>query len=198
MSEPRLLLCDLDSTLAVKWEPELLPGRAAALARASWPVAIVTNQGGVQAGEYWRQREPERGARYPTVTSLQQRLEAVTAALPQVQAIYLAFYVGHDEYGNPAQRDDVMVTLSTGVPFHGSWSPGWRKPNGGMICQACRDFGIDPREAWFLGDADDDRDAAATLGVPYSRIDTAAWDEAFLLQTWEAILARRRRPPTAG
>jgi histidinol phosphatase-like enzyme len=191
MNEPRLLLCDLDSTLAVKWEPELLPGRAAALARAGWPVAIVTNQGGVHAGQYWREREPERGRRYPTVASLQERLEAVTAALPQVQAVYLAFYVGHEEYGYPAEREDVVVKLASGVPFHGSWSPGWRKPNGGMLCQACRDFGIDPRQTWFLGDAEDDRDAAATLGVPFLRVGETAWDEAFLLQEWETIQSGR-------
>jgi histidinol phosphatase-like enzyme len=191
MKEPKLLLCDLDSTLAVKWEPALLPGRAAALAEAGWPVAVITNQGGVHAGYHWRQHEPDRGARYPTVGSLRERLEAVTAALAQVQAVYLAFYVGHDEYGLPAQHDDVRVKLETGVPFHGSWSPGWRKPNAGMICQACRDFDVDPRESWFLGDADDDRDAAATLGVPFLRVGETAWDEGFLLEQWETLQTKR-------
>jgi histidinol phosphatase-like enzyme len=184
---PKLLLCDLDSTLAVKWQPELLPGRAQALARAGWPVAIVTNQGGVHAGHHWRQHEPDRAERYPTVASLQARLEAVTTAIPEVRAVYLAFYVGHDEYVLPADRDDVIVKLESGVPFHGSWSPGWRKPNGGMICQACRDFGVDPREAWFLGDAEDDRNAAATLGVPFARVQETAWDERFLVEQWARL-----------
>jgi histidinol phosphatase-like enzyme len=191
MDEPKLLLCDLDSTLAVKWEPELLPGRAAALARAGWPIAIVTNQGGVHAGFHWREEDPARGARYPTVDSLQSRLDAVTAALPQVRAVYLAFYVGHDEYALPASSDDVRVELDTGVPFHGSWSPGWRKPNGGMLCKACRDFGIDPREAWMLGDAEDDRNAAATLGVPFLPVDEEPWTEDFLRAQWERLQVRR-------
>lgn len=190
MKEPKLLLCDLDSTLAVKWEPELLPGRAQALARAGWPVAIVTNQGGVHAGYHWEQVEPERAARYPTASSLRVRLEQVSAALPQVKAVYLAFYVGHDEYMLPERRDDVITTLDTGVPFHGSWSPGWRKPNGGMLCQACRDFGIDPREAWMLGDAEDDRNAAATLGMPFGPVTEAVWPEGFLIEEWERLHAR--------
>jgi histidinol phosphatase-like enzyme len=187
MKSPKLLLCDLDSTLAVKWEPELLPGRAEALARAGWPVAIVTNQGGVHAGYHWGQHQPERAERYPTIASLQARLEVVTRSLPQVKAVYLAFFVGHEEYGLPAERDDVLAPLSSGVPFHGSWSPGWRKPNGGMICQACRDFGIDPREAWFLGDAEDDRNAAATLGVPFFRIEEGVWEESFLVDQWQKL-----------
>lgn len=187
MRAPKLLLCDLDSTLAVKWEPQLLPGRAEALARAGWPVAIVTNQGGVHAGFHWRQKEPERGERYPTVESLRERLNAVTAALPQVKAVYLAFYVGHDEFALPAERDDVRIYLASDVPFHGSWSPGWRKPNAGMLCQACRDFDVDPREVWFLGDAEDDRDAAATLGMPFSRITEAAWAESFLVEEWQKL-----------
>ena len=187
MDEPRLLLCDLDSTLAVKWKPELLPGRAGALARAGWPIAIVTNQGGVHAGYHWRQEEPERGARYPTVASLRERLDAVTAALPQVRAVYLAFYVGHDEYALPASRDDVRVELDTGIPFLGSWSPGWRKPNGGMLCQACRDFGIDPRDACMLGDAEDDRNAAVTLGVPFLPVGEEPGNEDYLLAQWERL-----------
>ena len=189
MKAPKLLLCDLDSTLAVKWEPALLPGRAEALALAGWPVAIVTNQGGVHAGYHWRKKEPERGERYPTVESLRERLEAITAALPQVQAVYLAFYVGHDEFELPPERDDVRFRLAGGVPFHGSWSPGWRKPNAGMLCQACRDFDVDPREVWFLGDAEDDRDAATTLGMPFSRITEAAWEERFLVAEWMKLEA---------
>lgn len=187
MKAPKLLLCDLDSTLAVKWEPELLPGRAEALARAGWPVAIITNQGGVHAGYHWRKEEPERGERYPTIPSLQARLEAITTTLPQVQAVYLAFYVGHDEYALPSERNDVIVMLDSGVPFHGSWSPGWRKPNGGMLCRACCDFDVDPRDAWFLGDAEDDRNAAATLGVPFSRITETAWEESFLVEQWRKL-----------
>lgn len=195
MKEPKLLLCDLDSTLAVKWEPELLPGRAQALAWAGWPVAIVTNQGGVHAGHHWQRAEPERAARYPTVVSLQERLERVSAALPQVKAAYLAFYVGHDEYRLPEERGDIRTTLETGVRFYGSWSAGWRKPNGGMLCQACRDFGIDPREAWMLGDAEDDRKAAATLGVPFRPVTEGAWPESFLVEEWERLQASRQQGP---
>lgn len=191
MNEPKLLLCDLDSTLAVKWEPALLPGRVEALARAGWPVAIVTNQGGVHAGYHWRQEEPERAERYPTVASVRERLEVITAALPEVKAVYLAFHVGHDEYALPAVRDDVLTTLQRGVPFHGSWSPGWRKPNAGMLCQACRDFGVDPRETWMLGDAEDDRNAAATLGIPFRPVAEGEWAQTFLIEEWERRQARR-------
>ncbi|MDT8306545.1 MAG: HAD hydrolase-like protein, partial [Anaerolineae bacterium] len=90
-----------------------------------------------------------------------------------------------------SERSDVITTLDTGIPFHGSWSSGWRKPNGGMLCQACRDFGIDPRDAWMLGDAEDDRNAAATLGVPFRPVVEDAWPERFLLDEWERLQTSR-------
>ena len=179
--KPDLLLCDLDGTLAVKWEPDILPGRLEELARLDRPVAIVTNQGGVHAGYAWRARgEPERAAGYPTVESIIERLEAVTEAVPQVRRAYAAFYVGHDGYPLPEERDDVITTLSTGVPFHASWRPSWRKPSAGMLHRACCDFGIAPYNALMLGDSDDDKNAAARLDITFRRVTNQDWDPGFL------------------
>lgn len=178
---PELLLCDLDSTLAVKWKPEILPGVVDELARLDRPVAIVTNQGGVHAGYAWRVRgEQERAARYPTAETLTERLEAVTSAVPQVKRAYAAFYVGHDGYPLPEEREDLITTLSTGVIFHASWRPNWRKPSAGMLHRACCDLGVAPHETLMLGDSDDDMNAAARLDIAFRRVTTPYWEPGFL------------------
>lgn len=180
--KPDLLLCDLDGTLAEKWKPAILPGRVEALARLDRPVAIVTNQGGVHAGHAWRVRgEPERAASYPTVETIVERLTAVAVALPQVKRAYVAFYVGHDGYPLPENREDVVTLLEGGVFLHGSWRSSWRKPSAGMLHRACCDFGVPPYKALMLGDSDDDRQAAARLDISFHRVSDAQWEPGFLV-----------------
>ena len=179
--KPKLLLCDLDGTLAVKWEPELLGGRLAELKRLNVPVAIVTNQGGIHARYAWEKRgQMDRAEDYPTLSTITQRLTAVTRQLSLIQRAYVAFYVGHDDYPLPKEREDVVRTLATGALFHGSWAPEWRKPNPGMLLQACRDFGVLPADAIMVGDSEDDRNAAAALNVPFISVGEAAWSLGYL------------------
>ena len=173
---PTAILFDLDGTLAVKWEPTLLDGRLTTLRQLSVPMAIATNQGGVHARFGWLARgEPERAAKYPTVESLLERLTAVTRQLPMIDRAYAAFYVGHDDYALPSDTADVHEMLPTGVPFHGSWSPAWRKPQPDMLRQACADLGVAPSATLMVGDKDDDANAAATLGMAFRRVNEKAW-----------------------
>jgi phosphoglycolate phosphatase-like HAD superfamily hydrolase len=124
--------------------------------------------------------EPERAAAYPTVEAIIERLSAVTEAVPQVKRAYAAFYVGHDGYPLPDDRVDVVTTLATGVPFHGSWHPTWRKPSTGMLYRACCDLGIAPYRALMLGDSDDDKNAAGRLDIGFRRVTPEAWQPGFL------------------
>ena len=180
MNAPQLLLCDLDGTLAVTWKPDLLPGRQEELARLDRPVAIVTNQGGVHVRWAWERRgEPERVQNYPTVEEIQERIVAVSGAVPQVRRAYVALYVGHTGYGTP-DGDDIVATLPNGVHFHASWNPEWRKPNAAMLQQALHDFGVPAGEALMLGDSDDDKNAAASLGVPFVRVSDDLWEPGML------------------
>jgi histidinol phosphatase-like enzyme len=177
---PAAVLFDLDGTLALKWAPTLLDGRLAVLQQLSIPTAIVTNQGGIHARYGWLARgEPERAVAYPTVVSLLERLAAVTRQLPMIDRTYAAFYVGHDDYKLPPDTADVQEILPTGVPFHGSWSPEWRKPRPGMLRQACTDLGVSPAAALMVGDNEDDAGAAAALGMAFVRVDEASWPSDF-------------------
>lgn len=179
--KPKLLMCDLDGTLALKWQPVLLDGRFTELKRLNLPVVIVTNQGGVHAHYAWQARDrPDRAAEYPTLAAVQRRLTAVTRQLPMVHYVYAALHVGHDDYPLPEENDDIVRTLPTGTPFHASWNPSWRKPDTGMLKRACADFGIAPHEALMVGDREDDWDAAAALGMPFVRVNEEAWQPGFL------------------
>ncbi|MDX1663899.1 MAG: HAD hydrolase-like protein [Candidatus Promineifilaceae bacterium] len=181
MDVPQLLLCDLDGTLAVKWKPDLLPGRQEEIARIDRPVAIVTNQGGVHVRWAWENRgEPERVRNYPTIEEIQERVIAVSQAVPQVRRAYVALYVGHTGYELPDPADDVILTLPNGVHFHASWSREWRKPNPGMLQQALHDFDVATEDALMLGDSDDDKNAAARVGVPFIRVSDDLWEPGML------------------
>lgn len=179
MDTIKLLLLDLDGTLAVKWRPDLLPGRLEELGRLNIPVAIVTNQGGVHARYHWEvQGEARRAEKYPTVEGLLRRLEEVTRQVPQIQRAYIAFHVGHDSYQLPDDRRDVVELLSTGVVVHGAWDPAWRKPAGGMIRQACCDLGVDTQHAVMAGDNEVDRQAAHNAGnVRFISVDETRWQQ---------------------
>jgi FMN phosphatase YigB (HAD superfamily) len=178
---PELFLFDLDSTLAVKWEPELLGGRAAELERLPRPAAIVTNQGGVHARYAWEARdEPERAAKYPSLETIMARITAITRQLPMIQRAYAALHVGHNKYPLPENREDIIETLASGALFHASWQRSWRKPKPGMLRQACLDFGVTPAQALMVGDREDDEVAAAALGMPFIQVGEEVWQPGFL------------------
>ena len=42
-----------------------------------------------------------------------------------------------------------------------------RKPNPGMLLEALEDFGLSPEEAFYVGDMDSDREAAANAGMDF-------------------------------
>lgn len=181
MEIPELLLCDLDGTLAVKWKKELLPGVQSELARVDRPVAIVTNQGGVHARYAWEQRgNEERAAPYPTLETIQERITEISRRVPQVERAYAALFVGHYGYEMPEPAPDVVVELPTGILFHASWRPAWRKPETGMLQQACHDFGVLPADALMLGDSEDDQGAAERMNIPFIRVSDEWWQPGVL------------------
>ena len=178
MDEIKLYLFDLDGTLAVKWKPDLLPGRVDALETLAVPAAIVTNQGGVHAGYHWRQQgRDEHAAKYPTPETILERLDSVTREMPAIERAYVALHVGHDEYVLPDPARDIKTTLSTGVPVHMAWDPAWRKPAGGMLRQACCDFGVPLQAAVMLGDKDYDEGAARNAdNMRFIYVADETWD----------------------
>lgn len=125
----------------------LMPGALEAcrlLHSAEFALVIVTNQGCVARG---------------------------SATIAQVAAV-------NDRVGELLVAEDgrPMIRGVYFVPFHPKGSlPGftrehpWRKPAGGMLRQAARDFGLDLKRSWLIGDAPRDVEAGIDAGLPASQ-----------------------------
>ncbi len=155
----RILFLDRDGTLNRSFdsrppndvsEVELLPNVVSTLtacAAEGWRLVIVTNQGGVAFGYL---SEDEAWAIH----------QAVLDILPvPVDASYLC---PHHPLGD--------------VPPYNVECPR-RKPNPGAILHALARFGARPQDCLFVGDMENDRQAAAVAGVPFRRArDFFGWE----------------------
>jgi len=149
----KLLLADLDGTLAESWTTKILPGVAQKLTRIKSDgvaIAVVTNQGGVG---YRRHTDDET---YPDLADVLDRMGAIATVLP-IDRIYVALHHGRDEWPSCDDVDSVVVDADDSPYVVASWRPDWRKPGSGMLMQACEDFDVDPANALMIGDSDTDR-----------------------------------------
>lgn len=145
---------------------EVLPGRVEKLEELrqqghSW--AIVTNQAGIAFG-------------YQTSEQVNRKLYGVLEAL------------GKPPYPNEAGVEAFIVRKSAGDDFPHLPPDGyvslvhpkgklaeylcdpeddWRKPGGGMIRQAMKDYGVQATDVVYVGDMESDRLAAQAAGVAY-------------------------------
>ncbi|MCB2178322.1 HAD-IIIA family hydrolase [bacterium] len=161
LSQYRLAIFDIDGTLTeirpevLERQPRLvtpnhlgeqqpIPGVAEKLAElkaAGLEIALATNRGGVAFG-------------YTTLEEAQALVEeaAEMCGIPEVKK-YLCPY--HAKARGPrsvaafAREDDC------------------RKPNPGMLLAALKDHGVEPADAFYVGDMDTDREAAQNAGVDF-------------------------------
>lgn len=163
-----LTIFDLDQTLVERYTTRPLPGVRETLARLSSNGAhltIATNQAG-PAWRLWTGKD-----RFPTAEQARTRLEAAADALPVLRAAtwLVAVYDARVALA-PAQFEQLAAALREGnsdLDIRASADPTWRKPEPGMLWEACRIAGIQPEEARFIGDMDSDARAAAAAGMPF-------------------------------
>ncbi len=163
-----LVIFDVDGTLAKPYTLELLPQVREFFDLALRPgcagrpkVAIATNQGGVGM-RYWMERNgfgsPEK---YPTEDSVAGRMRELVRVLSGDHdlPVYTSFrYRSKSGSWSPAPPE------RAGDP---RWSKAWRKPEPGMLLQAMQDAGVGPGQTIFVGDSDEDRDAARAVGCAF-------------------------------
>jgi D-glycero-D-manno-heptose 1,7-bisphosphate phosphatase len=118
----------------------LIPGSAeaiAALNRAGWPVAIVTNQAGVARGFF----------SIETLKKIHEHLaELLRGYGAKVDGVY---FCPHHTAGELAEyRRDCDC----------------RKPKPGMLLQAAGELGIDLTRSWMIGDRISDLEAGSAVG----------------------------------
>jgi HAD superfamily hydrolase (TIGR01662 family) len=178
----RLIIFDVDGTLAENYRTQLLPGVREWFASrpADLAVAIATNQGGVGL-RYWMERDSFGNPRaYPTRERVIRRLRIVARklAIPW-RAVYVAF----------AYRNKQGELSPTPEEFAAdpAWAHDWRKPEAGMIRQAMTDANVPAEATLMVGDREDDRGAAELAGVDFR------WADAFFGRADPA-----RQPPPAA
>lgn len=163
-----LVIFDVDGTLAESFTLNLLPRVKDffdLIFQAGCPqrpkIAIATNQGGVGL-RYWMElRHFGKPESYPTEESITNRLRDLVSALvgDTTLPVYTSFrYRNKQGNWSPVPADRVKDPR---------WSETWRKPEPGMLLQSMLDASVGPEQTLFVGDSQDDRDAARAAGCSF-------------------------------
>lgn len=177
----KLLIFDVDGTLAETYTLKLLPGVANFFQQyrggecAHRPaLAIATNQGGVGM-RYWMETdgfgEPDK---FPTKQAVDDRLDQLVQLMNV--GVDISVYVSY-RYQN---RRGKWAPIPPGQEQNPRWRLEWRKPQAGMLRQAMADAGVLPAETLFVGDNDDDQGAAQAAGCKFACADK------FFAQNWSS------------
>jgi HAD superfamily hydrolase (TIGR01662 family) len=174
-----LIIFDVDGTLAKIYTLRVLPGVKEFFdlvyrcgCEPHLKIAIATNQGGVGL-RYWMEQEdfgnPDK---YPSEESIEERMRGLIDALGAEPE--LPVYVSY-RYQNREGRWGPVPPERENAP---RWDPSWRKPASGMLLQAMQDFGVSPEQTLFVGDSEDDQNAAQAAGCHFT------WANEFFSREW--------------
>lgn len=153
-----------DKTLhktAVQWLEKNKPQR----------VALCTNQGGVGL-RYWMEPRPDEGyegfghdrwPNLPTESDVENRLNSLAAQIKAItggEVNWYASFAYQSQKGNWSPTPPDKAGLK-------EWSNSWRKPEPGMLFYAALDYDAELSHCVFVGDSDEDRQAADSLGIEF-------------------------------
>jgi HAD superfamily hydrolase (TIGR01662 family) len=174
----KLVIFDVDGTLAEKYVLDLLPGVRAffhLVYQSGCPqaprLAIATNQGGVGMRR-WLEGRGRKAGQFPTATEIEQRMQGLLEGLgaPPDLPVYVSY-----RYQN---KEGAWAPVPAGQEENPRWQSSWRKPNPGMLQQAMQDAGAEPQETLFVGDRPEDREAAQRAGCAFQ------WAGDFFARQW--------------
>ena len=149
----RLICLDIDGTIAARNQNTLYPDVIPTLAHFQGSLALTTNQGGPAC------RDAGWGhiSKYPTMDEVTARCQYFADLLEARLYIAFAYVTGRGK-----------VLLPKGLkPNVGPAQRNWRKPNPGMILQACRDAGVSGHHVLMVGDRPEDQAAAQNARVNF-------------------------------
>lgn len=177
----KLVIFDVDGTLAEQFTLELLPGveqffqllfqgGCSQAPRA----AIATNQGGVGM-RYWMEKggfgRPEV---YPTVDEIDQRMQSLVEKLGGSSR--LPVYVSY----RFATKKGKWAPVPPEQARNPRWEQEWRKPLPGMLLQAMQEATAQPHESLFVGDREEDQAAARAARCAFD------WAKDFFGRSWDS------------
>ena len=171
----KLIIFDLDGTLRHYEDGELLPGVVDFFEQRlgdEQEVAICTNQGGVGL-RYWMELggfgKPED---YPDEQTIIRELAGVVEELPTAHDVSLYCCFAYQ-----SKKSGKWAPIPPGEEMRPEWNPDNRKPAPGMLLRAMNDHNAAPFETLFVGDSDEDFQAAMQAGVTFEWAkDFFGWD----------------------
>lgn len=167
MTEYKLILFDVDGTLVGDYNSyELLPDvieKLSTLKGADF--ALVSNQGGVGL-RYWMTvegfGEPEK---YPTQFDAAMRIRSfANRIMLRIPQSWCSHYVA---FAYQSKRSGKWGPVPLDGERDPRWAREWRKPDAGMLQQAMEDADVEKRDMLFVGDSEEDEQAAATFGIDF-------------------------------
>jgi histidinol phosphatase-like enzyme len=190
VTDTMFVASDLDGTLVEPFKTVPLPGARLLcefLAAKSIPLVICTNQAGPMWGVLTKQEK------YPTPEMLATTLFQISSALKlsTMEVVWCLsindprFYQQPERwppeqiewslYGIRERLQSSLWALQRGFgdrhTFHVHDMLEWRKPKPGMLLKAANLFGVPTNAGLFLGDMQEDQDAANAAGMPFLSID---------------------------
>lgn len=162
----KLIIFDADGTLCDRDTGELLPGVFERIAETEniANLAIATNQGGVGL-RYWMETDGFGDpSKYPTQREVRRRYADLGMMIENIR------FIQFDRV--PVYYSFAYQSKSSGkwgpVPSDSNeWRQDWRKPSPGMLIAAMGDANVSPSDTLFIGDRDEDMQAAQAAGCNF-------------------------------
>lgn len=165
-TKAKLIIFDIDGTLADRDTNQLLPGVVDFFEKAGreFRFALASNQGGVGL-RLWMETEgfgePEK---FPTEALVQSRIADLMNRLPPLGDNDPIAYIS---YAYQSRTSGLWSPVPAGKENDLEWLPRCRKPAPGLLIQAMNDARVMEQETLMVGDSTDDQGAAEAAGCHF-------------------------------
>jgi histidinol phosphatase-like enzyme len=163
----RLIIFDMDGTLADRDSGELLPGVADWFTEhgAKHEFGIATNQGGVGMRRWMEQDGFGSPEDYPTEDDVWKHIDGLVGRLQRTYSVRIHPLVC---FAYQSKKGKWSPTPSPKGSFYDScWQQNWRKPAPGMLLELMSHYNRVASETLMVGDRPEDEQAAANADVDF-------------------------------
>lgn len=167
-----LIVFDIDGTIADRDTHKLLPNVKEWFEEYSYKkIAFISNQGGVGL-RFWMEGGNDGPAKafgepdeFPTQSEALDHLYAVISKLSGGPFRYYTCYAYQ------SKKSGKWSPIPVGKESHSEWNSYFRKPNPGMLCRAITEMDVLRSRTLFVGNGEEDKEAAMNAGVDFVHAD---------------------------